>query len=308
MTTTITTRAPATLANLGSGFDVLGLAIYDPCDRVSVRFNPHHRIRLTLSGEGARKLPRGPENVAVFVCEQFCQHLDTTQGVDIDLHKGVPISSGIGSSAASSVATLKALNHLFDMPLSDNELVELAMQGEAHISGALHADNVAPSLLGGLVLVADYDPLTLMRCPFPDWFQIVVAHPRFELPTARARAVLPESVPLTTAVQQWGHLAALIASLHQQRYDQIARWFGDLIIEPARQSLIPGFSHVQQSALDAGALCCTLSGGGPSLFALTTEPETATAVGKAMQQAFAAHDLDCRIFQSTINSQGTCLV
>ncbi len=307
MTKNITTRAPATLANLGSGFDVLGLAIHDPGDRVSVQFNPHNRIRLTITS-GVGELPRGRENVAVFVCEQFCQRLGTTQGVDIDLHKGVPISSGIGSSAASSVATLMALNHLFDLPLSDNELVGLAMQGEAHISGALHADNVAPSLLGGLVLVADYRPLTLIPCPFPDWFQIVVAHPRFELPTARARAVLPESVPLNTAVQQWGHLAALIASLHQQQYDQIARWFGDLIVEPARQSLIPGFHRVQQSALEAGALCCTISGGGPSLFALTTESETAAAAGTAMQQAFATQGLECQIFQSTINSQGTCLV
>ncbi|MBN1543698.1 homoserine kinase, partial [candidate division KSB1 bacterium] len=152
----ITAQAPATCANLGSGFDVLGIALHAPFDRVAVCRNSHQRIRLTrVEGDNGKLPAKGLANVAVFVCAEFLRRIGSRQGVDIELEKGVPISSGLGSSAASSVATLKALNQLFESPLTDLELLQLAMQGEAHLSGALHADNVAPSLLGGLVLVAE---------------------------------------------------------------------------------------------------------------------------------------------------------
>ncbi len=296
--------SPATSANFVCGFDIIGFAVEAPFDRIDLVFNQHHKIRIREI-TGTHSLSRcNDRNCAAFVLQLFCQKLNTRQGVDIFLHKGVPIGSGLGSSAASSMGTLYAANLLFDSPLNRKELISLAMQGEAFISGALHADNVAPCLLGGITLIPRQAPLDIIPCPLPSSLGVIIVFPEFELPTKRAREALPQSVPLQTAVKQWGNIAGLVAALFQKNLKKLGDYLSDDIIEPARASLIPGFYEVQQAALQAGAMSCSISGGGPSVVALTQHREHCLDIGDAMANAFKQTGLATRQFITRIQSRG----
>ncbi len=298
-------KAPATSANFVCGFDIIGFAVESPGDEVELAFNHDKKIRITEI-TGSNSLSRkANENCAAYVLQLFCQKIKTRQGLNIRLHKGIPIGSGLGSSAASSMGALYAANVLFDSPLTDMELISLAMQGEAFISGALHADNVAPCLLGGITLIPVAEPLQIIPCPVPSELSLVIILPDFELPTKKAREVLPDTVSLGTAVKQWGNIAGLVACLFRQDTEQLAMFLRDHIIEPARAALIPGFYQVQQAAYEAGAFSCSISGAGPSLVAMTKNHTLSGQIADAMQTAFDRAGLKSSRYITRIAEKGS---
>ena len=297
--------APATVANVACGFDSLGFAINQPGDIVEAELRPGTGVRiLNVTGDQGR-LPREAENntagVAVIA---MLEHLGLRQGVDIVLHKRMPLGSGLGSSAASSVAALFAVNLLLDEPLEKSALLPFAMKAEELACGSPHADNVAPGLLGGFVLIRSYDPLDVISVDYPDNLFCTILHPHIELRTEDSRRILRKHIKLKDAVIQWSNLAGLIAGLSKSDYSLISRSLNDIIFEPVRSLLIPGFDKVKKSALDAGALGCSISGSGPSVFALSTSEEEARQVGLVMKESFSELNLDSDIYVSPVNLSG----
>jgi homoserine kinase len=305
MTKQIKVFAPATVANVACGFDVLGFALNEPGDEVILKTNDSEEVSISkILGDGG-KLPLNPnKNTASVVIKQFLAHIGSKQGLELQLQKRMPLGSGLGSSAASAVAGLFAANELLGSPLSREELLPFAMEGERIACGAAHADNVAPALLGGFVLVRSYSPLDVVRIPFPKDLVATVIHPQIEIRTEDARSILKKSILLKDAIQQWGNIGGLIAGLLQEDYGLIQRSLQDVIIEPVRSLLIPSFDKVKQAALANGALGCSISGSGPSIFALSNAMLTAGNVASAMRKELKAIGIDCDVYISPINKVG----
>jgi homoserine kinase len=282
--------APATVSNVACGFDVLGFALDEPGDLVIA--GPSEAPGVTIAdviGDGGR-LPRDARrNTAGAAVEALLVRLQTTRGIALTIHKGLPLESGIGSSGASAVAAVVAANELLGRPVGTDVLLACAMAGEQAGCGAAHPDNVAPALLGGFVLARNIDPPDVVRLPVPDGLACALLHPHLAVHTGTARAMLGDSVPLGTAVRQWANLGALVAALFKDDRALLARSLEDAVAEPKRAALVPGFYAIKNAALNAGALGCSLSGSGPSLFALAPSLEAARQVGEAMQMAFAGH-------------------
>ncbi len=296
--------APATVTNLGPGFDVLGLAIQAPGDTVTARFNSAAGVKiLRIEGDGG-KLPReASKNTAGIAAAAVLRRAGVQAGIELELYKGLPIGSGLGSSAASAVAAAYAVNLLVGSPLRKHQLVEPCLEAEAVVSGR-HADNVAACLLGGLVLVRSIDPLDVVRLPVPEGLMVVVCVPCFELETRKARAVLPERVALQTMVRNSANLAALVSALYAGDIALIGRCIVDDVVTPARAALIPGADQVIQAACGAGALASSISGAGPSIFALCHSPASARRAGQAMASAFADAGLDSTVHLSPLDCPG----
>jgi len=216
---------------------------------------------------------KADENVASVAVLAMLDHLDMEQGVEIDIKKGIKPGSGIGSSAASSAGAVVALNELLGKPCSPKELVTFAMEGERVASGSAHADNVAPAIMGGFILVRDYNPLDIIRLETELQLHTVVLHPDIEIKTSDARNLLRQQISLKKAVQQWGNVAGFVAGLLKNDLSLISRSMVDVIIEPIRSILIPSYGEIRKAALDAGALGCSISGSGPSVFALCENGE-----------------------------------
>ena len=297
--------APATVANVASGFDVLGFAIDAPGDEVWVRTRVDNRVIIAdITGDDGR-LPREAErNTATVAARALLEHLGGPFGVEVVLHKRMPLSSGLGSSAASSVAAVVATNLLAGSPLEPHGLLPFVMEAEKVACGTAHADNVAPSLLGGFVLIRSYNPLDVIELPVPGGLAAAIVHPHTEVRTEDARRILKRSIGLETAVKQWGNLAGLVASLYQGDLSLLSRCLTDVVAEPVRSLLIPGFQEVKAAATNAGALGCSISGSGPSVFALCSGLEDAERVGESMVEAFAAAGLDSDLFVSLVNRNG----
>lgn len=227
-------------------------------------------------------------------------------GIRMRLHKQMPLESGLGSSGASAAAGAFAANELLGRPLSPTDLVASAAAGERVACGAAHADNVAPSILGGITLVRSYDPLEVVQLPVPDGLHVVAVHPHCEVSTAQARALLANrTFPLTDVVANAGNLAALVAALHQGNLPLLGRAIEDRLVEPVRAPLIPGFQAVRAAALDAGALGCSISGSGPTLFALVESDVDAAAVALAMRAAFrSAARLESDVWMGPVSPHG----
>ena len=300
----VTAFAPATVANVGSGFDVLGFAVERPGDTVEARRREGGGVRLLeVTGDDGR-LPRGADNTAVVAARCLQEKLGEPFGVDLVLHKGMPLASGLGSSAASAAAALYAVNRLAGDPLTAQELLPYALAAERVASGAGHADNAAPALMGGFVLIRSTAPLDLVRLPVPDGLAVALLSPDVEIPTEAARRILRKQIPLADAVSQWGNLAALVASLYAGDLALMGRSLGDLIAEPVRAVLIPGFAAVREAALEAGAIGCSISGAGPAVFALAASVATANGVAEAMRQAFTDAGLTATAYVSEISRTG----
>ncbi len=301
--------APATVANVSCGFDVLGFAVEQPGDELVLKKANHNRIEIVeITGDDG-KLPRNPtENTATVAIQQFLEKLEISQGLEVSLHKKMPLGSGMGSSAASAVAGVFAVNKLLGEPLSVPELLPFAMEGERIACGAAHADNVAPSLYGGLVLIRSYEPLDVVRVPMPKDLFCVLMHPHIHIRTEDARAILKRQIPMSKAIQQSGNLAGLILGFTQSDYDLISRSMQDVIVEPVRSILIPGFDLVKKSALENGALGFSISGSGPSMFALCKGKEIAEKVGASMKSSLKTLKIDSEIFISEVNLDGPKVV
>ncbi|HWK90490.1 MAG TPA: homoserine kinase [Longimicrobium sp.] len=285
-----TAFAPASVSNLAVGFDLLGHPVSAAGDRVTVRRLDHPGVVMAEATGCAGPLPSDPAaNTAGAALLRLLAERAPSLGLEVAIEKGIPLGSGIGGSAASAVAAVVAANALLPEPLDAAGLFPCALAGEAVASGAVHGDNVAPSLFGGLVLVRSAEPADVVALPVPPGLRCVVVLPELRLDTRTARAVLPAQVPLRDHVRQSANLAGVIAGLCAGDLALVGRSLADVLVEPWRAPLIPGFAAVKQAALAAGALGCSISGGGPSVFAWCdgdTVPESVRAV---MVAAFAAH-------------------
>ena len=299
--------APATIANIGPGFDVLGLALSSPGDLVEIELSDTPGVQIVdVTGDGG-KLTRDPtKNVASRAAADVLRRVGADKGLRLWLHKQMPLASGLGSSGASSAAGAVAANELLGRPLSMLDVVASAMEGECAASGTPHADNVAPSVMGGFVLVRSYDPFELVPLPVPDGLRVAVVHPHCQVSTAHARRLVNErTYGLDLIVPNSGSLAALVASLYRGDLPLLGRSIDDRIIEPLRATLIPGFADVKSAALGAGALGCSIAGSGPSVFAFADEDEAARRIGAVMQAAFrSAAGLDSDLFWGKVSTEG----
>ena len=283
--------APATVSNVGPGFDVLGFALHRPGDEVEAELTDRPGVSLAaVDGEGGR-LPTDPlrnsAGVAAACVLARAGAGPSGRGVSLRLHKGLPLASGLGSSGASAAAGAVAVNELLGRPCTPGDLVACAMEGERAACGSAHADNVAPSVLGGFVLVRSYDPLDLVRLPVPDGLFVAVVHPHCRVSTKEARARLASMrFALPAIVANLGNLAALVAALHQGNLALLGRAIDDRLVEPVRAAMIPGFDAVKRAALEAGALGCSISGSGPSMFAFAERDDEAARVLQAMRATF----------------------
>lgn len=301
----VTVFAPATVANVASGFDVLGFALERPGDAVAVRRTEGRDVTVaSISGDGGR-LPKDPaKNTAAVAARAFLEATGSPFGVEISIEKRMPLASGLGSSAASAVAAVHAVNLLAGSPLQQRELLPFTLLAEKAACGSAHADNTAPSLLGGFVLIRSYEPLDVLRLPVPPGLACAVVHPHTEVKTEDARRILKKEIRLADAIRQWGNLAALVASLYEGDLALLGRSLQDVVAEPVRSLLIPGFPAVKRAALAAGALGCSISGSGPSVFALCADAAVAERTGAAMAEAFRATGLASDLFLSAVNTTG----
>lgn len=306
---TIKAFAPATVANVSCGFDIFGFAVDQPGDEVTLTLTDNGKVSIKkIEGDGGR-LPLAPEkNTSSVAVLAFLNAIGRTQGVEITLKKNLPLGSGMGSSAASAVAALVGINHLCGEPLQRKELLPFAMEAERVACGSAHADNVAPSLLGGFVLIRGYDPLDVVGIPTPENLFCTLVHPHLELKTEDSRLVLRSSISLKDAITQWGNIAGLIAGLMKPDYGLIGRSLKDVIAEPVRALLIPGFDIIKEKAIEAGALGCGISGSGPTIFALSTDAASAKRVGEAITQQFQKLKLGSESYVSKINVQGAAII
>ena len=302
--------APATVANVVCGFDVLGFAIHEPGDEVQMKRVAKPGINITrITGDDGR-LPLDPKRNTVSASVQHYLNAigQPDLGLEIELHKKMPIGSGLGSSSASTVAGLFAINALLGNPLSKRELVPFAMKGEELACGYGHADNVAPALLGGFVLIRSYTPLDIISLPSPDGLYAAVVYPEVDVPTKDAREMIRSRVLLKDAVTQLGNVGGLVSGLFLKDYDLIGRSLVDVLIEPTRSILIPDFYTMRAMALDLGAIGFGISGSGPSVFALCKDRETAANITQALQQQLMGSGINSLAFVSAVNADGPKII
>ncbi len=301
--------APATVANLGAGFDVLGVAIEGPGDTVSARRLPDGAgvVIAEMTGDAGGIPAEVSRNCAGRAAQAVIEQLDgksaRVAGIELRIHKGLPRGSGLGSSAASAVAGAVAAHLLHGSRLGSNALLAAALEGEVVASGGRHADNLAPALLGGFTIVRSHDPIDVIRLEVPSTVRFVLVLPQMEIETRYARSLLPETVPLPDAIANWANVAALVASVARGNLQEMGRALEDRIVEPVRGRLIPGFEAVKEAARVAGACGSGISGAGPTLFAVATV-DRADAVAEAMQGAFRAHGLESRRFVCAPDNRG----
>jgi len=302
--------APATSANVSCGFDVLGLCLDNVGDEMIISKTPN-KGEVTISKIIGQDLPldvkKNVAGVAVLAMLDKLDNLDC--GFDIIIDKKIKPGSGLGSSAASSAGAVYGVNKLLGEPFSEAELVPFAMEGERLVSGIAHADNVAPALLGGFTLVRSYEPLDIIKIKTPEELYITVIHPQIEIKTADSRAVLKQTVSLKQTITQLGNLGGLISGLYTDNYDLIGRSLQDVIVEPLRSVLIPEFDNVKKNALAAGALGCSISGSGPSIFALSKGKEIADKVAKSMADTYSTlTDIEFDVHVSKLNPVGNKII
>jgi homoserine kinase len=299
--------APGSVGNVGPGLDILGLAVAGAGDEVSVERRSGGAIVVTDAGH--HDLPSDPRRntAALAAREVMCRAGISDVGLTIRVRKGLPLAGGQGGSAASAVAGAVAVNHLLGNPLDRTVLFSVSLEAEAAVTGR-HPDNVAPSLFGGIVLIRAIDPPDLVQVPVPADLRVVLAHPDQRLRTRDARAVLPRALPLETALYQAAQVASMVAGLAAGDYELLGRALDDRIAEPARASLLPGFVGAKQAALKAGALGASISGSGPTAFALTRGDSSARAVAAAMQAAYADAGIAARVRVDQVDRLGARIV
>jgi len=302
--------APATVANVVCGFDVLGLAVNAPGDEVIMRRKAEPGVVITkITGDDGR-LPLDPARNTASACVQmYLQHIGRTDiGVEIELHKKMPIGSGLGSSSASTVAGLFAINSLLDCPIKQEDLLPFAMKGEELACGFGHADNVAPALLGGFVLIRSYSPLDVIKLPYPEELHTAVVFPEVDVPTRDARQMIRSRVLLKDAVTQWGNVAGLVSGLFMKDMDLIGRSMVDVLVEPVRSILIPDFHKMREIAMGLGALSFGISGSGPSVFSFTKDQETAQRITAAIQKHLSTLSIGSQGYVSKVNANGPIIL
>lgn len=313
-------KAPATVANMVCGFDILGFAVNNPYDEMEMRLV--NKAGITIINIDDYNLPTDPEkNVAgaalLALMEEYTTNSSNEKlqnanseiidfskiGFEVKINKLIKPGSGVGSSAASSAGAVVGANYLLGNPFTKDDLVRFAMNGEKVASGVKHADNIAPCIHGGVTLVRSIFPLEVIALPSPTLY-VTIVHPQIEVRTADARSILKQNVKLKDAIKQWGNIAGLVAGLMKSDYDLIGRSLEDVIIEPVRSILIPGFDDLKKACKAVGALGGGISGSGPSIFFLSKEKETALAVENEMKKLYEGLGLAHHTYVTTINQTG----
>ena len=298
-------HAPATIANIVCGFDVLGMALHDPYDVMEMSISRTPGIRI-MHTDNFNLPEHTEENVAGVSLLEMMKGLDPAIGFDLEIKKQIKPGSGLGSSAASSAGAVIAANHLLGNIFSKEELVSFAMMGEKLASGVKHADNIAPCIYGGVTLIRSIFPLDIVSLTAPPLF-VAVVHPQIEVKTSDSREILRKELLLKDAIKQWGNIAGLVAGFLQSDYGLISRSLEDVIIEPVRSMLIPGFDEVKRRSKEAGALGGGISGSGPSVFMLCEEKATAQKVEKIMKDIYDSTGLKYNTYVTTIKQSAVSL-
>ncbi|MCH9693066.1 MAG: homoserine kinase [Gammaproteobacteria bacterium] len=308
----VTAFAPASIGNVAVGFDMLGLALADVGDRVQARRTDAEKVTVSeVRGQDGEIHPylstNAEENTASIAVQALWDAHGDSGSIELKVHKGVPLQSGMGSSAASAVAGVVAANALLERPLSTEKLLPFALEGEKFASGGLHADNVAPSLLGGLILCPEVLLPKVVSLPVPDGVSAVLLHPELQVNTAQARRGLARSVSVQKWLQQQGSLAGFMAACASSNLEMISKTLQDVIIEPQRAQNVVCFDQVSSAASKSGALGCSLSGSGPSIFALCRNAD-ARNIASAMEQACRGLGIDCQSWLSPMTAPGARIV
>lgn len=301
--------APASVSNVGPGFDILGFALNEPGDEIVLKRSSVDKLVITkITGDNG-KLPFAIEkNTASVAIQSLLDKYKINKGIEIQINKKMGLGSGLGSSAASAVGAVFAANAMLGLNLSKESLLEHALAGEYVASKAIHGDNVAPALYGGIILIRGYDPIDIIKIDSPKNLYCTIIYPDIEIKTSEARAILPKEVPLKSMISQTGNVASLIYGFATSDYDLISRSLKDIVIEPVRATLIRGYNEIKKSAIDAGALGCNISGSGPSLFALSTSEEIAKNISVATQSVVNDMGLDSATYISKINEVGPVIL
>jgi homoserine kinase len=301
-----TIQSPGTVANLVCGFDILGLALNDPCDIMTVKLIDKPEV--IIHNVDDYNLPTDPQkNVAGVPLLDMIERLGNQAGFEVTIEKRIKPGSGLGSSAASAAGGVVAANHLLGNIFSRNDLVQMAMLGERLASGVKHADNIAPCIMGGVTLIRSILPLDITGISSPPLY-VTIVHPQIEVRTEDARQILRKQILLKDAIKQWGNIAGLVAGLMKGDYELISRSLEDVLIEPVRSILIPAFAEVKAKSLEAGALGGGISGSGPSIFMLSKDEATALALESAMQEVYTQTGIAYYTYVTMINKEGVRII
>lgn len=299
-------KAPATVANLVCGFDILGLCLDDPFDIMEVTLLEEKKV--IIESTNGYPLPAEPENnTAGAPLIEMLKEVEGDVGFHVKINKNIKPGSGVGSSAASAAGAVVGANHLLNNRFDKTDLVRFALFGEKVASGVKHADNIAPGIYGGLTLIRSIFPLDIVCLPTPDLF-VTLVHPQIEVKTSDARQILRKEVLLKDAIRQWGNIAGLVAGFVQKDLDLIGRSLEDVIIEPVRSILIPGFDKVKLSSKQVGAIGGGISGSGPSIFMLSDNEKTAYAIETEMKHIYNEIDLPFHTYVTKINKTGVIII
>jgi len=298
--------APATIANVGPGFDIFGVALEKPGDEIEVIVTSQPGIRIKAITGDQGLLPKDPKkNTATVSMYSLLQDIDLKVGLNVCIHKKMPVGSGMGSSAASAVAGAYALNALLSEPLSKAMLLKHALAGESISSGgSVHLDNIAACLYGGFILVRGKNPADIISLPVPENLICLILHPQIEIKTSESRKLLKRDITLDSGVVQWGNIAGIVAALYRNDLSLLSRSMNDVIAEPARSILIPEFDRMKTAALKAGAIGFSISGSGPSVFALCASKKTAQQIGENLQKILSDKQVQNDLYLARINQDG----
>ncbi len=300
--------APASIANLGCGFDVMGMALDEVGDVLEMSLDEAGE-GIAITNETDVPLPEDIEdNVITPVLRKFFAMTGHAGRVEVRILKKIYPGSGIGSSAASSAAAAFGINELFGSPLGEEDVVVCAMEGENLASGGYHADNAAPAVMGGITLIRGYEPLDIIKLPVPGNLYCPVIHPHLTVSTKQARSILPKEIPMHTAVTQWGNVGGLVAGLCSGNIELVGRSMRDAVAEPFRKQFIPGFDELRAKLLGAGALAMNISGSGPSVFALASRSDIAQRVGAIMERHFAQQGILSETYVVKVSNKGARLI
>lgn len=304
--TKVTIHAPGTVANLVCGFDILGLALEEPADIMELSLLNEPSV--IIHNRDDYNLPTDPEkNVAGVVLLAMMERLGGNTGFELTIEKKIKPGSGIGSSAASAAGAAVAANRLLGNKFTTDEVIQFAMVGEKLASGVKHADNIAPCVLGGVTLIRSIHPLDIVSIAAPPLY-VSVVHPQIEVKTSDARQILRQQVLLKDAIRQWGNIAGLVAGFLKNDYALIGRSLEDVIIEPVRSILIPGFDELKRQCIAAGALGGGISGSGPSVFMLCKTPDKAAAVSEVMKQVYERLGIAAHVYVTRISPAGVKII
>ena len=300
----ISLRSPATVANLSCGFDVLGACIYEPFDEISITKIDKIKVEIEIIDSPFSNIPSNPkENTGGIPAQLIIDNYNLDFGFKISIKKGIPLCGGLGSSAATAAGVVYGINKLLSNKMTLNDMIKYALEGEKLSSESPHADNIGPCLMGGLVLIRDTHSYDLLNIPTEDYFFSII-HPDINVDTKTARKILPEQVNLSSAIKQWGNVAGLTYGFTTGDIKLIKRSMEDYIVEPARSKLIPEYLNVKEAALSAGAIGCSISGSGPSIFALCENKHIAEEVNIKMLSILKEKSIIYHSYISPINNQG----